>query len=163
MIQIKTSQGDIKIQLDEKNTPETSANFLKYVREQFYNDTLFHRVIDGFMVQGGGLTKDMSNKKTNDPIMNEAKNAKPNKRGTVAMARTADPHSASSQFFINLSDNTFLNFSGEQAQTYGYCAFAEVVDGMDVVDVIAKVKTGSRMGHSDVPVEDVVIMDVVEI
>lgn len=163
MIEIKTSKGDIKLELDTENTPETSANFLSYVKDGFYDDTIFHRVINGFMIQGGGLTADMQNKPTNSPVKNEAKSAKPNKRGTIAMARTMDPHSATAQFFINLVDNTFLNFSGEQAQTYGYCVFGEVVEGMDVVDAIAKVKTGSRMGHSDVPEEEVVIHSIREV
>ena len=163
MILIKTSKGDIKLELDEKNTPDTAANFLNYVRSGHYKDTIFHRVIDGFMIQGGGLTADMDAKATNQPVKNEAKSAKPNKRGTIAMARTMDPHSATSQFFINVADNAFLNFSGEQAQSYGYCVFGEVVDGMDVVDQIAKVKTGQRKGHGDVPLEEVVIHDITEL
>ena len=120
-------------------------------------------MIDGFMIQGGGLDANMENKIGDKPIKNEAKTAKLNKRGTVAMARTNDPHSASSQFFINVSDNAFLNFTGENAQQFGYCVFAEVVDGMDVVDVIAKVKTGARNGHGDVPVEDIVIHSITEV
>ncbi|WP_133130857.1 peptidylprolyl isomerase [Legionella yabuuchiae] len=163
MIQIKTSKGTIKIQLDEENTPKTSANFLQYVRDGFYDNTIFHRVIDNFMIQGGGLTADMKTKPAKSPVENEAKQAKPNKRGTIAMARTMDPHSATSQFFINLVDNTFLNYSGDQAQTYGYCVFGEVVEGMDVVDEIAKVRTGSRMGHNDVPNEDIIIEEVREL
>ena len=115
------------------------------------------------MIQGGGLNASMENKPADKPIKNEAKSAKPNKRGTVAMARTNDPHSASSQFFINVSDNAFLNFTGEQTQQYGYCVFAEVVEGMDVVDLIAKVKTTTRNGHGDVPVEDVVIHSITEV
>ncbi|GGI89115.1 peptidylprolyl isomerase [Legionella impletisoli] len=163
MIQIKTSKGTIKIQLDEENTPQTSANFLQYVRDGFYDNTIFHRVIDNFMIQGGGLTAEMNPKPTKSPIKNEAKQAKPNKRGTIAMARTMDPHSATSQFFINLVDNTFLNYSGEQAQTYGYCVFGEVVEGMDVVDEIATVRTGPRQGHNDVPKEDIIIEEIREI
>jgi peptidyl-prolyl cis-trans isomerase B (cyclophilin B) len=163
MIVINTSKGDIHLQLDEKNTPHTSANFLSYVRQGFYNDTIFHRVINGFMIQGGGLTSDMQTKANDKPIQNEAKSAKLNKRGTVAMARTNDPHSATSQFFINLVDNDFLNFTAEHAQGYGYCVFAEVVAGMDVVDAIAKVVTGSRAGHQDVPVEDVLIHSITEV
>jgi len=163
MIVINTSKGDIHLQLDEKNTPNTSANFLSYVRQGFYNDTIFHRVINGFMIQGGGLTSDMQTKANDKPIQNEAKSAKLNKRGTVAMARTNDPHSATSQFFINLVDNDFLNFTAEHAQGYGYCVFAEVVAGMDVVDAIAKVVTGSRAGHQDVPVEDVLIHSITEV
>lgn len=162
MILISTSKGDIQLQLDEENTPNTVANFLNYVRSGFYDDTIFHRVIDGFMIQGGGLTLDMETKAANAPVKNEAKSAKPNKRGTIAMARTMDPHSATAQFFINVKDNAFLNYTGEQAQTYGYCVFGEVVDGMDVVDQIVKVKTGQRMGHGDVPLEDVVIHSIRE-
>ena len=163
MILISTSKGDIRLQLDEENTPETAENFLNYVRKGFYNDTIFHRVIDGFMIQGGGLTTDMETKATEAQIKNEAKSGKQNKRGTIAMARTNDPHSATCQFFINLADNKFLNFTGEQTQNYGYCVFGEVVEGMDVVDLIAKVKTGQRKGHGDVPLEDVVILSVSEI
>ncbi|KTD17556.1 peptidylprolyl isomerase [Legionella jordanis] len=162
MIVIRTSKGDIHVQLDEENTPLTAENFLNYVREGFYDNTIFHRVIDGFMIQGGGLTADMRQKSTQSPVKNEAKSAKPNKRGTIAMARTMDPHSATSQFFINVADNAFLNFTGEHAQGYGYCVFGEVVDGMDVVDAIVKVKTGQRMGHADVPVEDIVIHEIRE-
>ncbi|QRN02834.1 peptidylprolyl isomerase [Legionella sp. MW5194] len=162
MVIISTSMGDIHVELDKENTPITADNFLEYVRSGFYNDTMFHRVIDKFMIQGGGLTADMEQKKGNAPIKNEAKNAKPNKRGTIAMARTMDPHSATSQFFINVVDNAFLNFTGEHPQGYGYCVFGEVVDGMDVVDAIVKVKTGQRMGHGDVPLEDVVIREVRE-
>ncbi|KTD13031.1 peptidylprolyl isomerase [Legionella jamestowniensis] len=163
MIVIATSKGDIRIQLDEENTPTTAQNFLNYVRSGFYNNTIFHRVIDGFMIQGGGLTADMTQKSTEPAIKNEAKSAKPNKRGTIAMARTMDPHSATSQFFINVADNAFLNFTGEHAQGYGYCVFGEVVEGMDVVDAIVKVKTGQRMGHADVPVEEVVIHEIREV
>jgi peptidyl-prolyl cis-trans isomerase B (cyclophilin B) len=163
MILIHTSKGDIKLQLDQENTPNTAANFLKYVKNGFYNDTIFHRVISGFMIQGGGLTADMENKATEKAIKNEAKSAKPNKRGTIAMARTMDPHSATSQFFINVADNAFLNYSGEQAQSYGYCVFGEVVEGMDVVDMISKVKTGQRKGHGDVPLEEVVIHEIKEV
>ncbi|MDI9819572.1 MULTISPECIES: peptidylprolyl isomerase [unclassified Legionella] len=163
MISIKTSKGDIGIQLDEENTPLTAENFLNYVRSGFYSNTIFHRVIDGFMIQGGGLTVDMNPKPTQPPVKNEAKQAKPNKRGTIAMARTMDPHSATAQFFINVADNTFLNFSGEHSQGYGYCVFGEVVEGMDVVDAIVKMKTGQRMGHADVPLEEIVIHEIVEV
>lgn len=163
MILIHTSKGDIKLQLDQENTPNTAANFLKYVKNGFYNDTIFHRVISGFMIQGGGLTADMENKSTEKAIKNEAKSAKPNKRGTIAMARTMDPHSATSQFFINVADNAFLNYSGEQAQSYGYCVFGEVIEGMDVVDMISKVKTGQRKGHGDVPLEEIVIHEIKEV
>jgi peptidyl-prolyl cis-trans isomerase B (cyclophilin B) len=157
MILLKTSKGDIKIQLDEKNTPVTAQNFLNYVKDKFYDDTIFHRVISGFMIQGGGFNQKMQQKGTQKPIQNEAKSGMKNKRGTIAMARTNDPHSATAQFFINLVDNDFLNFSGENLQGWGYCVFGEVVEGMDVVDAIAKVKTGAMNGHRDVPVENVVI------
>lgn len=163
MIVIKTSKGDIHLQLDDENTPKTAENFRSYLQDGFFNDTIFHRVIDGFMIQGGGMTADMNQKPTKGNVHNEGKSSKPNKRGSVAMARTSDPHSATAQFFINLVDNNFLNFTAENAQGFGYCVFGEVVDGMDVVDAIAKVKTGNRMGHSDVPVEDVVILDVSEV
>lgn len=163
MILINTSRGDIRLELDTENTPLTAANFLAYVRSGFYNDTIFHRVIDGFMIQGGGLTAQMENKPNEKPIKNEARTAKKNKRGTVAMARTNDPHSATSQFFINVADNAFLNYKSDQIDGFGYCVFAEVVDGMDVVDLIAKVKTGQRRGHGDVPVEDVVIHSITEV
>ena len=164
MILITTSLGDIRLQLDETNTPETAANFLRYVRSGFYDNTIFHRVISGFMIQGGGMTSDMASKTTEAKIKNEGSHTTmKNLRGTIAMARTADPHSATSQFFINLADNAFLNFKDEQAQNYGYCVFGKVVDGMDVVDAIAKVKTGQRMGHGDVPAEDVVITNISEI
>lgn len=163
MLVISTSKGDIQLQLDTENTPATAENFLQYVKSGFYNDTIFHRVIDGFMIQGGGLTADMEQKSTQEPVQNEAKNAKPNKRGTIAMARTMDPHSATAQFFINVSDNTFLNYTADNAQGFGYCVFGEVVQGMDVVDAIAKVKTGQRMGHGDVPVEEISIVEIKEV
>ncbi len=162
MIIINTSRGDIHIKLDNEKTPETVKNFLTYIREGFYKDTLIHRVIDGFMIQGGGLTADMQNKSTNKPVINEAEHAQPNKRGTIAMARTMDPHSATAQFFINVADNAFLNYNGKQPQGHGYCVFGEVIQGMDVVDAIAKVKTGQRHGHGDVPLEDIFILDVKE-
>ncbi|APF04441.1 TPA: peptidylprolyl isomerase [Legionella pneumophila] len=163
MVLISTSKGDIHIKLDTENTPLTAENFLNYVRKGFYNDTIFHRVIDGFMIQGGGLNANMEQKTTASPIENEAKRAQPNKRGTIAMARTMDPHSATAQFFINVADNGFLNYSGEHPQGYGYCVFGEVVEGMDVVDAIAKVKTGQRNGHADVPVEEISIIEVREL
>ncbi|CZI73273.1 TPA: peptidylprolyl isomerase [Legionella pneumophila subsp. pneumophila] len=163
MVLISTSMGDIHIKLDTENTPLTAENFLNYVRKGFYNDTIFHRVIDGFMIQGGGLKTNMEQKTTASPIQNEAKGAKPNKRGTIAMARTMDPHSATAQFFINVADNGFLNYSGDHPQGYGYCVFGEVVEGMDVVDAIAKVKTGQRNGHADVPVEEISIIEVKEL
>ncbi|HCJ1102893.1 TPA: peptidyl-prolyl cis-trans isomerase [Legionella pneumophila] len=163
MVLISTSMGDIHIKLDTENTPLTAENFLNYVRKGFYNDTIFHRVIDGFMIQGGGLKTNMEQKTTASPIQNEAKGAKPNKRGTIAMARTMNPHSATAQFFINVADNGFLNYSGDHPQGYGYCVFGEVVEGMDVVDAIAKVKTGQRNGHADVPVEEISIIEVREL
>jgi peptidyl-prolyl cis-trans isomerase B (cyclophilin B) len=163
MVVISTSKGDIHLQLDTENTPVTAENFLNYVRSGFYKDTIFHRVIDGFMIQGGGLNANMESKPTEASIKNEAKNGKPNKRGTIAMARTMDPHSATAQFFINVADNGFLNYSSDNVQGFGYCVFGEVVEGMDVVDAIGKVKTGQRMGHGDVPAEEVSILDVKEV
>lgn len=163
MIIINTSKGEIKIQLDADKAPDTVNNFLNYVRRSFYNDTIFHRVIDGFMIQGGGFTADMEQKITDKPIKNEAGQARANTRGSIAMARTMDPHSATSQFFINVADNAFLNFTSPQPQGYGYCAFGEVVEGMDVVDAIAKTKTGQRHGHGDVPTEDILILDIREV
>ena len=162
MIIISTSKGDIHLELDEENTPKTAENFLNYVRKGFYSNTIFHRVIDGFMIQGGGFSTDMEQKSVDAAVQNEAKSAKLNKRGTIAMARTMDPHSATAQFFINVADNAFLNFSGEHSQGYGYCVFGEVVEGMEVVDAIAKTKTGQRMGHADVPLEEVVIHEIRE-
>ncbi len=163
MVVISTSKGDIHLELDTENTPMTAENFLNYVRSGFYNETIFHRVISNFMIQGGGFTGSMDQKASGAPIKNEAKTAKPNNRGTIAMARTMDPHSATAQFFINLVDNNFLNYSGDNAQGYGYCVFGEVVQGMDVVDAIAKVKTGAKMGHGDVPTEEVYITEVKEV
>ena len=162
MVVISTSKGDIHIQLDTENTPATAENFLNYVRSNFYDNTIFHRVIPGFMIQGGGFNSAMEQMPTQSPIKNEAKNAKPNKRGTIAMARTMDPHSATAQFFINVADNAFLNYSGDNMQGFGYCAFGEVVEGMDIVDAIAKVKTGQSNGHADVPVEEISILAVKE-
>ncbi|MDF1684896.1 MAG: peptidylprolyl isomerase [Legionellaceae bacterium] len=162
MILINTSKGDIRIKLDEENTPKTAANFLSYVRNGFYKDTLFHRVIPGFMIQGGGLNAQMETKGTDNPIENEAKAGKKNTRGSIAMARTSDPHSATAQFFINLADNAFLNFTAENMQGYGYCVFGEVIEGMDIVDAIAKVQTGQRAGHGDVPAEDILIHSITE-
>lgn len=163
MILIKTSKGDIRIQLDTENTPVTANNFLEYMRNGFYNNTIFHRVINGFMIQGGGLTEAMETKKTNKPIENEAAKGKQNKRGSIAMARTSDPHSATAQFFINLVDNAFLNYKNDTMKGFGYCVFGEVVEGMDIVDSIAKVKTDNLPGHGDVPVEAIIIHEVSEI
>ena len=163
MVVISTTKGDVHVRLDTENTPMTAENFLNYVRSGFYTDTIFHRVIGNFMIQGGGLTASMETKSTETSVKNEAKNAMPNKRGTIAMARTMDPHSATAQFFINLVENNFLNFTAEYAQGYGYCVFGEVVEGMDVVDAIAKVKTATKMGHGDVPVEEIYITGIKEV
>ena len=157
MIIMQTNFGEIKLELDHKNTPATAANFEQYVKDGFFDGTIFHRVIDGFMIQGGGFEPGMQQKSTRENIQNEANNSKKNMRGTIAMARTPDPHSASSQFFINVNDNTFLDFTEESPNGWGYCVFGEVVEGMDVVDQIKGVQTTNRMGHGDVPVEDVVI------
>lgn len=157
MIIFQTNHGPITIELDTENTPKTAENFKRYVQEGFYDGTIFHRVIDGFMIQGGGFEPGMQQKETHDPIENEANKAGPNARGTIAMARTNDPHSATAQFFINVKDNQFLNFSSDSVDGWGYCAFGHVVDGMDIVDKIKAVETTSRMGHQDVPVDDVVI------
>ncbi len=159
MVTIKTNFGDIKVELFEEEAPITTANFLQYVDEGFYNGTIFHRVIDGFMIQGGGFDTDFVQKDTRETIKNEASNRISNERGTLAMARTPDPHSASAQFFINVVDNDFLDFKAPAPQTYGYCVFAKVVDGMDVVDQIKGVQTGSKNGHRDVPVENVEIIE----
>ncbi|EGQ9095230.1 peptidylprolyl isomerase [Vibrio alginolyticus] len=157
MITLHTSFGDIKIQLNEEKAPETSANFLQYCRDGFYDNTLFHRVIDGFMIQGGGMESGLREKATRAPIKNEANNGLSNKVGTLAMARTMEPHSASSQFFINVNNNTFLDFRSESLDGWGYCVFGEVIEGMDIVNKIKGVSTGSYGMHQDVPLEDVVI------
>ncbi|VAX08054.1 Peptidyl-prolyl cis-trans isomerase PpiB [hydrothermal vent metagenome] len=155
MIILKTNMGDISIELNEEKAPITSANFKQYVEDDFYDGTIFHRVIDNFMIQGGGFEPGMNQKTTRPNIENEAKNGLANEPGSLAMARTTDPHSASAQFFINLSDNKFLDYPGQDG--WGYCVFAKVVAGMDIVDKIRGVKTTSSMGHQDVPEEDVVI------
>ena len=160
MIKLNTNKGTIVLELDAEKAPETVANFMQYAKDEFYNGTIFHRVIDGFMIQGGGMEPGMKEKPTRDNIKNEAENGLSNDRGTIAMARTPDPHSASSQFFINLKDNNFLNFTSADAQGFGYCVFGKVVEGMDVVDEIKNVATGSSGGHQDVPVEDVIIESV---
>jgi peptidyl-prolyl cis-trans isomerase B (cyclophilin B) len=149
--------GAIDIELDYEKAPKTAANFEQYVKDGFYNGTLFHRVINGFMIQGGGMEPGMTQKQTRSPIENEANNGLKNDIGTLAMARTNDPHSASSQFFINVSNNDFLNFSAPTASGWGYCVFGKVVNGMDVVDKIKTQPTGSKMGHQDVPVDDITI------
>ena len=153
----------IVIELDEQKAPKTVANFVNYVKKGHYDGTIFHRVIDGFMIQGGGFAPGMSQKPTDATIENEANNGLKNDRYTVAMARTSAPHSASSQFFINAKDNDFLNFTSESPQGWGYAVFGRVVEGREVVDAIEQVKTGSRMGHGDVPVEDVTIVRAVVI
>lgn len=158
MILLKTNFGDIKIELNHEKAPKTAANFEAYVKDGFYDGLVFHRVIDGFMIQGGGFKPGMSQKaESKAPIENEADNGLANKAGTIAMARTMDPHSASSQFFINVKDNDFLNHTSKTMQGWGYCVFGEVVEGMDVVNKIKAVKTTSKMGHGDVPVDDVII------
>jgi peptidyl-prolyl cis-trans isomerase B (cyclophilin B) len=155
MIKLTTNHGEIHIELDAEKAPSTCANFEQYVRDGHYDGTLFHRVIDGFMIQGGGMTTDFIPKPTRAPVENEAKNGLKNARGTIAMARTGDPHSATAQFFINVSNNGFLDYPGQDG--WGYCVFGKVSQGMDVVDKIKGVRTGSRHGHQDVPVEDVLI------
>jgi peptidyl-prolyl cis-trans isomerase B (cyclophilin B) len=157
MVKLQTNFGSITLALDAQAAPATVANFLQYVKDGHYDGTIFHRVIDGFMIQGGGFTGDMEQKPTRAPIQNEAQNGLKNVAYSIAMARTPDPHSASSQFFINVGDNGFLDFRAATAQGYGYCVFGKVTEGQDVVDRIRKVRTGSRAGHQDVPVENVVI------
>ncbi len=152
---LTTNHGKITIELDADKAPKTVENFLSYVKSGHYDGTIFHRVINGFMIQGGGFEPGMKQKPTNDPIENEAANGLTNDCYTIAMARTNDPHSASAQFFINVKDNDFLNYSGPD--NWGYCVFGKVTDGTDVVDTIRKVRTGSKGFHGDVPVEDVVI------
>ena len=157
MIKIKTTSGDIEIKLYEEEAPISSENFKKYVKDGFFEGTIFHRVIPNFMVQGGGMTENMENKSTNAPIKNEANNGKKNLRGTLAMARTMEIDSATSQFFINLVDNSFLDHGDRD---FGYAVFGEVTDGMDIVDEIASSATGSKMGHQDVPIEPITISEV---
>jgi cyclophilin family peptidyl-prolyl cis-trans isomerase len=159
MITIKTNHGDIKVELFDDKAPITCENFRQYVADGFFNDTIFHRVIPNFMIQGGGMEADMSQKATRDPIKNEADNGESNRRGTLAMARTMDVNSATAQFFINLRDNDFLDHG---TRDFGYAVFGEVVDGMDVVDAIAAVPTGNKGGHQDVPVETVTIVEVTD-
>lgn len=160
MITLHTNYGDIVIELNTEKAPKTAANFKQYAEEGFYSDTIFHRVIDGFMVQGGGMLESMEQKTTRDSIENEADNGLKNELGTLAMARTGDPHSATGQFFINVKDNGFLNHTGKNNQGWGYCVFAKVTDGMDVVNKIKSVATGSQGGHQDVPVEAIIIQRV---
>lgn len=157
MVKLHTNFGTIALELDPARAPETVKNFLDYVASGFYSNMLFHRVIDGFMIQGGGFETGMRQKATRAPIKNEADNGLANDRYTVAMARTSDPHSASSQFFINVGDNAFLNHTAPTAQGWGYCVFGKVTEGRDVVDRIKRVKTAKRGFHADVPAEDVII------
>ncbi|OUS29128.1 peptidylprolyl isomerase [Thalassotalea sp. 42_200_T64] len=160
MITFKTNLGDIKIALDFDNAPKTAANFKQYCEEGFYAGTIFHRIIKGFMAQGGGFESGMSEKTTRASIENEANNGLSNTRGSLAMARTQDPHSASAQFFINLVDNTFLDFKNESVQGWGYCVFANVVEGMDVIDKMTLAATGRNGHHDDVPLEDIIVESV---
>ena len=160
MVKLNTNHGTIVLELDAAKAPNTVANFLEYAKDGFYNGTIFHRVINGFMIQGGGMETGMAEKQTRAPIQNEANNGLPNARGTIAMARTPDPHSATAQFFINVADNDFLNFRAETPDGWGYCVFGKVTDGMDVVDKIKGVDTGNKGYHQDVPVEDVIIESV---
>jgi peptidyl-prolyl cis-trans isomerase B (cyclophilin B) len=161
MIKINTNYGTIELELNAEKAPVTVENFLSYARDGFYDGTLFHRVIDGFMIQGGGILPGMIDKRgEHPPIKNEADNGLKNDRGTIAMARTMDPHSATSQFFINVNDNAFLNFRAPTRDGWGYCVFGKVTNGMDVVDRIKNVKTTTRGHHQDVPADDVVIQSV---
>ncbi|MEP1213635.1 MAG: peptidylprolyl isomerase [Marinobacter sp.] len=157
MILLKTSHGDITLELDYDNAPETAKNFEQYVRDGFYDGLIFHRVISNFMIQGGGFEPGMTPRKTREPIKNEANNGLSNMQGTVAMARTMDPHSATAQFFINVENNGFLDHTAENAEGWGYCVFGKVVDGMETVNAIRGVRTTMSAGHQDVPADDVVI------
>ena len=157
MVKIKTNYGELSLELDAEKAPITVANFLEYVQSGFFNNTIFHRVIDGFMVQGGGFEPSMNQKPTRATIKNEADNGLKNDIYTVAMARTSDPNSATAQFFINASNNDFLNYTSPTPQGWGYCVFGKIVEGQDVIDKIRKIRTGSKGGHQDVPLEDVVI------
>ena len=159
-ILLTTTVGPMTLELDADNAPKTVENFLSYVSSGFYDGTIFHRVINNFMVQGGGFTADMEQKATQAPIENEANNGLKNARGTIAMARTQDPHSATAQFFINVQDNDFLNHTGENMQGWGYAVFGKVTEGEDVLDKIRCVQTGSQAGHQDVPVEPIIIESV---
>lgn len=157
MVKLHTTMGDITLELDNEKAPKTVENFLQYVKDGFFDGTIFHRVIDGFMIQGGGFEPDMSQKTTRGMIENEAANGLKNDAYTVAMARTPNPHSATAQFFINVSNNSFLNHTAPTPQGFGYAVFGKVVEGKEVVDAIKKVRTGSRAGHQDVPLEDIMI------
>lgn len=161
MIILHTNFGDIHLELNAEKAPKTVANFMQYAKDGFYNKTIFHRVINGFMVQGGGFGSNMRDlSPSHGKITNEAKNGLSNKKGTIAMARTNDPHSAQSQFFINLADNTFLDHKSESVEGWGYCVFGTVTQGMEIVEKIGKVSTGSRGYHDDVPVEEVILESV---
>ncbi len=157
MVTLHTNFGLIKLALFADKAPVTVENFKSYVKDGHFDGTIFHRVIDGFMIQGGGFTAEMEQKDTKAPIKNEANNRVSNKKGTIAMARTSDPHSATCQFFINVANNNFLDFSSESRDGWGYCVFGEVVEGLDVVEKIKAVRTGRKFGHADVPVDNVVI------
>lgn len=157
MVKLHTNHGIITLELDAEKAPKTVENFLQYVRDGFFDGTIFHRVIDGFMIQGGGFEPGMTQKPTREAIENEAGNGLKNEAYTVAMARTPNPNSATAQFFINITNNSFLNFTAPTPQGYGYAVFGKVVEGTEVVDAIRKVKTGNRAGHQDVPMEDVII------
>lgn len=166
MVTLHTNFGDIKIALNTEKAPITSENFLNYCKKGFYDNTIFHRVIDGFMIQGGGMEVGMTEKATDKPIENEASNGLSNKKGSIAMARTSDPHSATAQFFINVADNNFLDYRGKEmhgrqvVQEWGYAVFGEVIEGMEVVDKIRQVATGNKGFHQDVPKDDVIIQSV---
>lgn len=157
MVKMDTNQGTIMLELDADNAPNTVANFLTYAKEGFFDGTIFHRVISNFMIQGGGFTEDMNQKEVHDPIKNEANNGLKNDNGTIAMARTGDPHSATAQFFINVKDNDFLNFSSETAQGWGYAVFGKVTEGMDIVEKIKAAETTTKGPYQDVPVEPIII------
>jgi len=157
MVKLHTNFGVMSIELDAEKAPATVTNFLQYVEDKHFDNTIFHRVIDGFMIQGGGFEPGMKQKPTRTPVKNEADNGLKNTAYSIAMARTSNPHSATAQFFINVADNDFLNYTGSTPQGWGYCVFGRVVEGQDVVDRIKKVRTGSRAGHQDVPHEDVLI------
>lgn len=158
MVKLETNMGDIVLELDAEKAPKTVENFIRYVEEGHYDGTIFHRVIDNFMIQGGGFDAEMHQKETHEPISNEADNGLKNDCYTIAMARTSDPHSATAQFFINVKDNNFLNYTAPSRQGYGYAVFGKVVEGQDVVDAIKKVKTGNKGFMQDVPVETVTIV-----
>jgi len=163
VVMMRTTCGDITIELDQAKAPETVKNFLQYVDEKFYDKTIFHRVIDDFMIQGGGFTKEMEQKAVHAPIRNEAENRLPNNKGTLAMARTSDVNSATAQFFINVKDNEFLNYKSSTPSGFGYCVFGKVISGMDVLDKIKKVPTTTKNGHQNVPVTAVEVISVTRV